>query len=205
MSAHTIDEILTVTTAELLRAGGVDNWEWYGDSLEDYVRSDDELEDAESFLSSLASGGVDNWDWYGASLEGLDEYEEYLNSLSDVATADSFYAWKNAAETAAAAIVVVPEPAVVVVEKRLVKGDTEKKLHEYISAKYGEARADEIFEKAIEAGFWKYSNFQKEYAKAVKVIVEGLENPLEHARAALFAAVVKNKKIDGFLDTVATS
>jgi len=30
--------------------------------------------------------------------------------------------------------------------------------------------------------------------------VEGIENPLEHARAHLYAAVLKNGKLDKFLD-----
>ena len=201
----TVEQLVDVARRELLVSGGVDNWEWYDDSLEDYgyVESDDVYEDTASWLNALDLGGVDNWDWYGESLTGLDDYEEYLTDLNDLTDAPSIYVWrelaaaKAAVDEAAKPVVVeeVPAPKV-----RGVEGETEQRLYDLIVERYGADRAAEIFQKAIDAGIWKYTTFQKEFTKATKSIVAGLKNPLETARAALFDSVLKNKKLVEFLD-----
>jgi len=43
-----------------LYAAGIDNWEWYDESLSDL--SDDAS--AEEVWNALEAGGVDNWEWY---------------------------------------------------------------------------------------------------------------------------------------------
>ena len=118
----TVEQLVTLAHVSLLEAGGVDNWEWYSESLENYgyVKSEDELEDAENLLEALRQGGVTNWDWYGDSIAGLDGYEEYLESfpnLDEVIVWDVF-SWKLAEEAKLAAVAVVPVVEEVTVEKR---------------------------------------------------------------------------------------
>lgn len=50
-----------------LETSGVDNWEWYDESLSELGDDPTDLE----VLQALETGGVDNWTWYG---EALDEY-----------------------------------------------------------------------------------------------------------------------------------
>jgi hypothetical protein len=200
----TISQLLTIAEMDLLLAGGVDNWEWYGDALEEYEESSDVIEDAENFMSALNSGGVDNWEWYGESITGLSEYEDYLNELSDLNEAISIRTFKNQLEEAEKAVVkpvVVEEP---VVEKIIPKGGAAQALYVHIVDRFGDERADEIFELALENGIWKYNRFTKEFKKATEVIKKGVEDPLEKARQALFDAVLKNGKLDIFLDEIAS-
>jgi hypothetical protein len=199
----TVDALTDVAKMTLLSNGGVDNWDWYGQSLEDYGYEEvaDPYEDAANWLSALEAGGVDNWDWYGESLTGLYEYEEYLEGLDDLTQALDVISWKAKAEDdepAVVEVVEVPEP--VVEEKPKFSGAAEEALYARIVSKFGADRADEILALAKSNGVWAAHTFPTEFDKAIKVIKKGVEDPLEKARAALYAAVVRNGKLDKFLD-----
>lgn len=198
----TIAKLLDVACIALLEQGGVDNWEWYGDSLEHYVPSSDKYEDAQSLLNSLELGGVDNWTWYSESLEGYDEYEEYLHTLTDLNTALYIWEWKQKVEQEATVEPVAEVEVIPVAEKRVVSGEAEKALYDFIVAKFDAEKADDVFELTIERGIWKYNTFTVEYKAAVKKIVKGVDFPLEVARAALLAAIIKNGKLNKFLDEI---
>lgn len=202
----TVEQLVTFAHVSLLEAGGVDNWEWYSESLENYgyVKSEDELEDAENLLEALRQGGVTNWDWYGDSIAGLDGYKEYLESfpnLDDAIVWDVF-SWKLAEEAKLAAVVVVPVVEEVAVEKRKPVGVAEEALFAHIVNRFGAERAEDVYDLAVEKGIWKATTFPKDFKKALKVIVKGVSNPLEVARQALVASVIKNGKLDVFLDEI---
>lgn len=38
---------------DALEAGGVDNWEWYGESLKDWFAENEKIEQAEKFIDNL--------------------------------------------------------------------------------------------------------------------------------------------------------
>lgn len=90
----TIKQLLAVAEVTLLEIGGIDNWDWYSEAMEDYTPSGNEYADAENYLNALEINGVDNWDWYGESLTGLSEYEDYLRSLPSIDNALDIYSWK---------------------------------------------------------------------------------------------------------------
>jgi hypothetical protein len=198
----TVAALTDVAKMTLLSNGGVDNWDWYGQSLEDYGYEEvaDPYEDAANWLSALEAGGVDNWDWYGESLTGLYEYEEYLEGLDDLTQALDVISWKDKVDSEPAVVEVVEVPEPVVEEKPKFSGATEEALYARIVNKFGADRADEILALAKEKGVWAAHTFPTEFNKAVKVIKKGVEDPLEKAREALYVAVVRNGKLDKFLD-----
>jgi hypothetical protein len=215
-STPTAEQLLTKAKVSLLLAGGVDNWDWYGESLENYEESSDPYEDDANFLNALEIGGVDNWEWYGESLTGLREYEEYLDGLDDIATAVDFDTWKAtilpgieaeqtaAAEQAAAVMVAAAEAAVAQaeLEKYRPKGDTELQVLARIVELFGEEDADRIFRLAKDNGLWHYKTWDKDFSKATSAIKKGVENPIEVARAELFRITTKNGKMDKFLKSL---
>jgi hypothetical protein len=216
-STPTAEQLLTKAKVSLLLAGGVDNWDWYGDSLENYEESADPYEDDANFLNALEIGGVDNWEWYGESLTGLREYEEYLDGLDDIATAVDFDTWKatilpgiEAEQTAAANVAAAEKAAAVIVaaaqadlEKYRPKGDTELQVLARIVELFGEEDADRIFRLAKDNGLWHYNTWDnKDFSKATSAIKKGVENPIEVARAELFRITTKNGKMDKFLKSL---
>lgn len=203
---RTITELINVAQANLLRSGGVDNWEWYSESLENhgYEPSSDEYEDAEEFLNALRNGGVDNWQWYDASLDGLYEYEEYLDGLENLDDADDIYTWqeeerkrKNAAQTQVEPAVVTPPESAVKIE-----GAAAQSLHQHIADNYPHEDTDALYTAVVDAGLWKRNTFTKEFEAALKVIKAGVPNAMEHARGELLKRVVKNGKLDTFIKDV---
>lgn len=204
----TVEQIVTLAHVSLLEEGGVDNWEWYSESLENYgyVKSADELEDAENLLEALRQGGVTNWDWYGDSVDGLNEYKEYLESLPSLGEALDITSWKAQveAEKQNAAVPVVPVVEEVV-EKRKPVGVAEEALFAHILNKVGADRAEDIYDLAVGKGIWKQTTFPKEFKTAVKEIQAGVINPLEVARQKLVSLIVKNGKLDIFLDEIMES
>jgi len=190
-----------ILEAQLLSAGGVDNWEGYDDAMEHYTPSDDDYKDAESFLEALQIAGVDNWDWYGASLEGLDTYLEYLNSIHDPSAAPSFENWKEAVaqEAAAEAARVAAAKAIedAKPKPREVNGATEQAVFDYLALNHPEQDTQALFEKLIvEKRMWAHMVFPTEFTRATKEIKKGVENPLEVARAKLYELILKNGKFD---------
>lgn len=77
--------LIDSTKLELLEAGGVDNWGWYGESIQQFREmndiDDDEDLDTSDILSALENGGVDNWDWYGESLDRFYEWTEHAEKF----------------------------------------------------------------------------------------------------------------------------
>jgi len=73
---------------ELLQTGGVDNWEFYHESLENYQEAwgmgskISDFTDSQT-LSALEFGGVDNWTWYDESLGYFNQYKDYIQELPE--------------------------------------------------------------------------------------------------------------------------
>lgn len=49
------DLIADSKTFKALDCGGVDNWEWYGESLADYVAEDEKYEDFSEYVDDITS------------------------------------------------------------------------------------------------------------------------------------------------------
>lgn len=81
-------ELLDSVKISLLRAGGVDNWIWYSESIQQWEEDNDcEIEDDSDLLNALENGGVDNWDWYG---ESLDHYFSWVDHVEEFYGTDEF-------------------------------------------------------------------------------------------------------------------
>lgn len=200
----TVEQLVMVAEVSLLEAGGVEDWEWHSVALEDYVKSGDVFEDAENYLDALKANGVDNWTWFDDSREGLAEYREYLMSfpnLDDVLVLD-VVSWKMVESARLAAVPAVPVVVEVVEKRKQPVGVAELKLFAHIENRFGADRAEDVYDLAVEKGVWKQTAFPKEFKKALKLIVAGVLNPLEVARQALVASVIKNGKLDVFLDEI---
>lgn len=74
-------ELLDNVKMSLLRSGGVDNWTWYSESIEQFEDDNYEIEDDSDLLCALENGGVDNWEWYSESLGHFSEWEEHVNEF----------------------------------------------------------------------------------------------------------------------------
>lgn len=77
-----VTDFVNETKLMLLEEGGVDNWEWYGESVNNYAEMIDDPEadlDSAELLCALENGGVDNWEWYGESLREFGEWRDYVN------------------------------------------------------------------------------------------------------------------------------
>jgi hypothetical protein len=208
-----IDKIINRYKRELLVNNSVDSWEWYDESLNSYVPSTDRDEDNLSWLNALEFGGLDNWDWHGEALEGLDEYEDYLEEADDLDAALDFYAWKKQTEEVEAAAKAV-EAAVKAAEAAAeapvgpapitFSGDAEKTLYAKIQEKFGTEKADNVFREVqsrnSSTSVWSQFVFPKEFKNAIKVVQEGVENPLELARQRMLASLIKNGKLDIYLN-----
>lgn len=86
---RTLDEVHDITRPVklyLLECGGVDNWEWYGESLSGYAEMNDmdvsDFDDDDK-LYALEAGGVDNWDWYGESLNHYSDWVMHVQMTKD--------------------------------------------------------------------------------------------------------------------------
>ena len=74
-----MQEYINGTKLYLLQVGGVDNWTWYGESIDSWEEMNEcECESDEDILNALENGGVDNWDWYGESLEGFWDWKDHV-------------------------------------------------------------------------------------------------------------------------------
>ena len=74
-------ELLDSVKISLLQAGGVDNWTWYSESIEQFENDNYEIEDDADLLCALENGGVDNWEWYSESLGHYPEWEDHVNEF----------------------------------------------------------------------------------------------------------------------------
>jgi hypothetical protein len=198
----TVEQLVTLAKATLLELGGVEDWDWYSVSLENYgyTPSTDEFEDAEALLDALEAGGVDNWDWYGESLTDLSRYKEYLESLPNLDEALDVYSWQEREKSAVVETVPVEVEPVVEEQKHTPEGVAAEQVYAHIVKRFGSERAGDVYHLAIENGLWKQSTFPKEFKVALKEIVAGVKNPLEMAKRKLVSLIVKNGKLDVFLD-----
>lgn len=75
-------ELLDNLKLQLLEAGGVDNWEFYSEAIEQFKKDNnfDEEEPLEGvfLLKALENSGVNNWIFYSEALENYFDYEDYL-------------------------------------------------------------------------------------------------------------------------------
>lgn len=96
-----MQEYINSTKWYLLQAGGVDNWTWYGESINDWEEQTGcECETDEDILNALENGGVDNWEWYCESLEGFWEWKDHVKEkwgTKELLDFDTFKAtvWKD--------------------------------------------------------------------------------------------------------------
>ena len=197
----TIEQLLAVAEVTLLEIGGVDNWDWYSEAMEDYTPSGDEYEDAENYLNALENNGVDNWDWYGESLTGLSEYEDYLRSLPSLDKVLDIYSWQLMQDAEEEEIVPeVKESAPSKVQEKIrPEGIASGMIYEHIESKVGTERADAVYVAAVENGLWKQSTFPKEFKIALKEIQAGVKEPLEAAKQKLASLIIKNGKLNTFI------
>lgn len=80
----------------LLDHGGVDNWTWYSESIQQWEEDNDrEVEDDEDRLYALEQGGVDNWEWYGESLEGYYDWTEHVEEHWEKGDFMDFWEYKE--------------------------------------------------------------------------------------------------------------
>lgn len=201
----TIEQLLSVAKVTLLEIGGVDNWDWYSEAMEEYVPSGDEYEDAENYLDALENNGVDNWDWYGESLTGFHEYKDYLLSLHSLSEALDVYSWQNREEDVSAqdeAPVEEETSAPAVKDMVRPEGIAAGQIYDHIVSTMGAECADEVYAKAIENGLWKQSTFPKEFKVAIKEIKAGVKEPLEAAKKKLASLIIKNGKLETFLKEI---
>lgn len=105
MKAEDVTEIMAPLRQRLLLAGGVDNWDWYAESLADggYGHRDDPVTDAQDWLRALYAGGVYNWAWHDESLGASGDYEEYLEGLDSPDQAQDYETWAKAHDARKAA------------------------------------------------------------------------------------------------------
>lgn len=76
-----IQEYLDQTELRLLQFGGVDNWSYYGEALQDAGITDDSTDS--EILNALETGGVDNWSWYGEARGEFPFYEDYVREADE--------------------------------------------------------------------------------------------------------------------------
>jgi hypothetical protein len=203
-TTYTVGDLLAIAEMHLLEDGGIDNWDWYSEAMEDYNASDDAAEDAANFLNALTINGADNWAWYDESRTGLAEYEEYLRALDELgklSEALNIDGWKALPEPAAEEP--TPEPVVVEPAPVLPAGAGNEALYNHIVSQYGEESALDIFFAAKDAGVWSRNTFEKDFEVATKVLKN--HGSLADAQVALIAQVAKNGKLNTFLNKVKTS
>lgn len=191
-----IDKYLDGVFVSLLEEGGVDNWEWYEDSMEEVSDRNDDSEVA----AALRNGGVDNWTWYDESLGEFFSYQDYVeDNPNDYVGYDEWLEKEDArveqeeaeAEAKAAQEAQEEKPTALSQEKEMLLG--------YISQSFDEEKAYEVFER-VDAQFWKRINNPKEFEKAMELAQNDKDNFLEAARNHFFNIMKKNGKLDKMIE-----
>lgn len=198
-----IKKLLVIAEAEALERGGVDNWDFYSDALEEYgyEYSSDDYTNSYDLLNALRNNGVDNWEWYDASRTGLDEYEEYLEGLEDIDSAVSFFLWQETVKETPAKV----EPTVEVVEEptlQVPSRDSDKKIVAFIEESFPEADSLELFDKVMTARLYAANTFPKEFKKSLEIFQKGVEDPFEKARVVMLDLVIANGKLKTFIKNI---
>jgi hypothetical protein len=214
-----VDTLVSLAKLDLLMSNGVDNWDWYHDSLEDagYESSDDSVEDSLNLLNALEMGGVDNWDGYDDSIAGLNEYSDYLDKLDEqgsLASALSFDAWQAAEqvekEKAAQAKAEADAKAAAAAQAEVSalrgpKNEAEARVAAYLVAYFPEYDTDAAFDKVVNNGLWKRTTFELEFRKALKVAAETKDETapmneyLVAAQDALVTILIRKGKLKKFI------
>ena len=187
---------LDETYLMLLERGGVDNWEWYGDSLEDVPEDADTTE----IVDALRNGGVDDWTWHDESIGEFAEYSDYVEEFTD----DSYLSYDEWVESDQSKNSDEDEPTPTIKEETPVKEISEqnKWLLDYIENNYSDENdTQELFEKTS-ATIWKRTTFPKEFDKATKKASASksvAKNFLLDSSKNLFEMIEKNGKLDKFI------
>lgn len=204
----TISDYLNLATMEALEQGGVDNWEWYGESLTNYGYKplSDKYEDACDLLNALEQGGVDNWEWYDESLTGISEYEDYLREIGEgnldgAMSFDAFlYELKEKNEKERSAARAQREEAEPQESLSTPKYPSGHKLYQYIVDSFGEDNAPGIYDTVINSGVWKFNTFPQEFSQAVKKV--STMGDLETARCEVLEKTINSGKMLTFIMNV---
>lgn len=100
--ALTKQDVIKLARLTVIQYGGVDNWDWFGESLSDadLAEQPEDMTDEEYDLAvfdALDNGGVDNWDGYGFAFDEfrwddyLDYVDEYEGDLADIKPVTDFH------------------------------------------------------------------------------------------------------------------
>lgn len=127
-----------------LYAAGVDNWEWYDESLSALPENASD----EDILYALEVGGVDNWIGYEYAQEIMEEWDEDSDNETEVKNEPEVYP------------PMLEEPE----EKIESLSEAEALLLEHV----GEERYDELL-----ATIFKRSSFPAEFDESMKVLEKG--------------------------------
>lgn len=187
-TAQDTQNYLILLERDLLQAGGVDNWSFYDQAMDEYIVSDDEVIDASNWLNALEMNGVDNWEFYELSLDGLSEYEDYLQYRnSDL----DFYDWKN---TVRNQNVTTKVESTDVVTEKIPVSESESYLREILydwEDNYGNLEnIDELI-----SLIWKRSTFPKIFDKAIS----NSDGNIENIRFSYVKKLVDTKEFQDFL------
>lgn len=195
----------------LLETGGVDNWDWYTDSLNDanFTRTGNEKIDNENWLAALDSGGVDNWVWYSESLQDLSEYIEYLEEFEKnnlIENALTYFMWSINKDIKTG--VNENDSKDFKVEDHNYKGNSgviveslgNRLLREYVSEaiNFGlfSVPTSKVFD-LVKENIWKRNVFNKEFEKSLKFLVKG--SGFEPAQEEYLRLLKENGKLDKYI------
>lgn len=198
----TAESIKQSTERYLLENGGVDNWEWYDESLKEHgITGDDNVDNAD-WLRCLENGGVDNWTWYDESLRSFSEYSDYIDSIPKSKLDDymGYEAWEaqNDADNETNENI-VPE-IVDETPKPWIEDEGDEILYKYCQEILAEEDVTTVYNDAKRRIF-KKNAFPKEFYKATNLIGETGITKLE-ARVLYINAVIASKKLSPWLEKV---
>lgn len=196
----TITDFLAEQELMLLEAGGVTNWDWYENALEDGECGD--YADAADVINALDAAGVDNWTWYEESLRDFPEYRDYVCALPDFQDALPYHTWEKERDAEVARKAAADEAEatekhaaknVSVGHVNVVRDKGNSCLYDAVAAVVGEKRAEEVTSQLILDGFWKRMMFTKEFTKSLEMVTPG--EGLVGARVEYVSLLQKNGKL----------
>lgn len=181
-----------------LEAGGVDNWEWYSDALA--CVDDSDTENDSIVLESLRASGVDNWEGYGESLKDYSDYIQYLEEVVNPGTVTyEFHEWMNLSADERYGLL---HPKVEEAVSEPVENEPKRveALYEAIVEIVGIDKANDVYDKAVEAGILKRTAFPKDFTKATKDPASGMVTMANIQTA--YVDLIKGKKLNGFVNNL---
>lgn len=182
----TVEEHLDNVFVTLLERGGVDNWTWYEDAMEEVENPEDSSEVAQTLLNN----GVDNWEWYEASLDDFFSYSEYVElNPNDYLGYDEWVKQKEQ-------VVEVETESRNEENVEVVRSPQGQMLFDYISQTFDDVKSEEIFDK-INPTLWKRNNHTKEFDKAIKITKpKKNSNYVVEAAKNFLNLMIENGKLD---------